>query len=274
MSFDLHPEVVEKYESLKKIILELGDVVVAFSAGVDSTLLAKVSFDILGDRALAVTADSPTMPRRDLQETVVLAKAIGIKHEIIQTVEFNNPDYVRNDQNRCYFCKNELCDQLDLIKVGTKAKWVLFGENIDDLSDYRPGSQAALEHGVKAPLREAGLTKFEIRSLAKFLGLSPWNKPASACLASRIPYGDAVSIEKLTQIEKAESLLWDLGYRGMRVRHHGEIARIEVQPEQIPGVINNADLITKSLKEIGFRYITLDLSGYRRGSLNEGLIQV
>ena len=273
MSVDLHPEVVEKYETLEKIILELEEVVVAFSAGVDSTLLAKVCYDLLGNRAVAVTADSPTLPRRDLLETVELAKEIGIRHEIIKTDELNNPDYAKNDPYRCYFCKNELCDQLDLIKASTNAKWVLFGENLDDLSDYRPGSQAAMEHGVRAPLKEAGFTKLEIRALARYLELPTWNKPASACLASRIPYGESVSIEKLSQIERAESILWELGYRGVRVRHHGEIARIEVQPEQMQGIIGDADRISKSFKEIGFRYITLDLSGYRRGSLNEGLIQ-
>jgi len=273
VSVDLHPEVVEKYETLEKIILELEEVVVAFSAGVDSTLLAKVCYDLLGNRAVAVTADSPTLPRRDLLETVELAKEIGIRHEIIKTDEINNPDYAKNDPYRCYFCKNELCDQLDFIKASTNAKWVLFGENLDDLSDYRPGSQAAMEHGVRAPLKEAGFTKLEIRALARYLELPTWNKPASACLASRIPYGESVSIEKLSQIERAESILWELGYRGVRVRHHGEIARIEVQPEQMQGIIGDADRISKSFKEIGFRYITLDLSGYRRGSLNEGLIQ-
>ncbi len=274
MTLVLQPEVVEKYNSLKKLVLGLEEVVVAFSAGVDSTLLAKVCFDLLGDRAMAVTANSPTMPRRDLLETLELAKLIGIRHEIIKTDEINNPDYIKNDRNRCYYCKNDLCDQLDFIKAKTNAKWVLFGENLDDLSDYRPGSQAATEHGVRAPLKEAGLSKAEIRVLARHLELPTWNKHASACLASRIPYGEAVSIDKLSQIEHAENFLWELGYRGMRVRHHGEIARIEVQPENMPGIIGDADLITKALQEIGFRYITLDLSGYRRGSLNEGLIQI
>jgi pyridinium-3,5-biscarboxylic acid mononucleotide sulfurtransferase len=274
MSVDLPSEIVEKYQLLKNIIHEMDEVVVAFSAGVDSTLLAKVCFDVLGDRATAVTADSPTLPRRDLQETVELANAIGIKHQIIKTDELQNPDYARNDQYRCYYCKNELCDQLDLIKAKTNSKWVLFGENLDDSSDYRPGSLAASEHGVRAPLRDAGFTKVDIRALARYFGLPTWNKPASACLASRIPYGEAVSIEKLTQIEKAESVLWELGYRGMRVRYHGDIARIEVPPEQMPGIIGDAPRVTKSLQKIGFRYITLDLSGYRRGSLNEGLIQL
>ena len=274
MTSELGPEIERKYETLKFIIQELGEVVVAFSAGVDSSLLAKVSFDLLGNKALAVTADSPTMPRRDLLETAELARAIGIHHQTIMTDEIHNPDYARNDQNRCYFCKNDLCDQLDLIKEKTHAKWVLFGENMDDLSDYRPGSQAALEHGVKAPLKEAGLTKAEIRILSKHLGLPNWNKPASACLASRIPYGQQVTLEKLTQIEKAETILWDLGYRGMRVRHHGEIARIEVQPDSMPGILGDAQQITTALQDIGFRYVTLDLAGYRRGSLNEGLIRL
>ncbi len=274
MLVDLEPEVELKYETLKAIILDLGEVVVAFSAGVDSSLLAKVCYDLLKDRAVAVTADSPTMPRRDLLETVDLAKTIGIKHEIIKTDEINNPDYAKNDQNRCYFCKNELCDHLDFIKEKTGVKWVLFGENVDDLSDYRPGSQAAVEHGVKAPLKDAGFTKAEIRTLARYLGLPTWNKPAAACLASRIPYGNSVSLEKLSQIEKAEAILWDLGYRGMRVRHHGEIARIELQLEQMPAIISEAEQITKSLQEIGFRFVTLDLAGYHRGSFNDGLIKL
>ncbi len=274
MTSELDYDINQKYETLKSIIRDLDEVVVAFSAGVDSSLLAKVCFDLLGDRAIAVTADSPTMPRRDLLETAELARAIGIQHQTILTDEIHNPDYARNDQNRCYFCKNDLCDQLDLIKEKTHAKWVLFGENMDDQSDYRPGSQAALEHGVKAPLKEAGLTKAEIRILSKHLNLPNWNKPASACLASRIPYGQQVTLEKLAQIENAETILWNLGYRGMRVRHHGEIARIEVQPDSMPGILGDSEQITSALQEIGFRYVTLDLAGYRRGSLNEGLIRI
>ena len=270
----LEASLAGKFDLLKNIFGTMGEVVVAMSGGVDSVLLAKVAYDTLGKRAIAVTADSPSLPRRELYETVEISKQIGIHHMIIETNELDNSHYVENPIDRCYFCKNELFDQLDTIKSRSGIKWVAFGENIDDQSDHRPGSTAASEHGVRAPLREAGLNKEEIRSLAQFLKLPNWDKPASACLASRIPYGETVTSEKLAQIEKAEDFLWELGIRGFRVRHHGEIARLEVPKEYTLRVMDLAEKIVKELKGYGFRFVTLDLAGYQRGSFNEGLIQI
>jgi uncharacterized protein len=272
----LNSDLQEKYDRLNSILLDLDEVVVAMSGGVDSVLLAKTAFDMLGDKALAVTADSPSLPRRELAETIELAGKIGINHKIIITDEMDNPQYASNPVDRCYYCKSELFDHLQTIIDDNKGKWIIFGENIDDQSDYRPGSVAAKEHRVRAPLKEAGLSKNEIRLLAQFLGIPIWNKPASACLASRIPYGEMVTPEKLAMVEQAENFLWDLGFRGIRVRHHGEIARIEASPESLGAMVEKAEEINDAIREIGFLFVTLDLGGYRRGSLNEGvnLIQI
>lgn len=260
-----------KFQLLKEILQEMGSVVVAMSGGLDSVLLARVAYDVLGDQALAVTADSPSLPRRELQEAIRIARQIGIRHEIIQTDEFANPHYAANPSDRCFFCKDELFNQLDLIAKKYQSRWVCFGENVDDQSDFRPGSQAASMHAVRAPLREAGFGKIEIRALAQELGLPIWEKPASACLSSRIPYGMKITPEKLAQVEAAEDYLWSIGYRQVRVRHHGEIARIEVPPGQLSRIAANAEEISQQLKKLGFTFVTLDLTGYRRGSLNESL---
>jgi uncharacterized protein len=274
MQANLEPELETKFYKLNRILTEMDEVVVAMSAGVDSVLLAKAAFSILGDRSIAVTADSPSLPRKELKETIEIAQHIGIKHLVIKTDEIQNENYVENPVDRCYFCKNELFDQIDLIKAQTNIKWIVFGENIDDQTDHRPGGVAAREHNVRAPLKEAGLTKEDIRSLARHLQLPNWDKPASACLASRIPYGESVTIEKLEQVEKAEDFLYDLGFRGFRVRHHGTIARVEVQPDDMVRLIQLSEKVVPHFKELGFRFITLDLMGYKRGSLNEGLIQI
>lgn len=264
----------QKVNKLENILRELDNVVIATSGGVDSLLLAKVAHKILGERSLAVTADSPSLPRKELQEIIDLTQKLGIPHQVIVTSEIYNPDYIKNPLNRCFFCKDELFDHLDHIREETGAFWVLFGENVDDQSDHRPGSQAAIDHGVRAPLKEAGFSKNDIRQYAKLLNLPVWDKPASACLASRIPYGQTITAEKLAQVERAENYLYDIGINNFRVRHHGEIARIECQPDDMEKIINSGVTINEVFQKIGFKYTALDLAGYRRGSLNEGLINI
>jgi pyridinium-3,5-biscarboxylic acid mononucleotide sulfurtransferase len=240
------------------------------SGGVDSVLLSYLASQVLGVRSLAVTADSPSLPRRELAETVRLAEQFGFKHQLIQTAEVSDPRYSANPVNRCYFCKNELFNHLDEIARKGNYRWVCYGENVDDQGDHRPGGIAAQEHKVRAPLKEAGLTKADIRTLAQHFGLPVWNKPAMACLASRFPYGTQITPEKLAQVEAAEDFLWDLGFRQYRVRHHGEIARIEVEPGEMRELMDRAGEINARLRDIGFTYIAMDLAGYRRGSMNEG----
>jgi pyridinium-3,5-biscarboxylic acid mononucleotide sulfurtransferase len=272
----LSSELTEKVNVLKNVLEEMESLVIGMSGGVDSVLLSYLASQILGDRALAVTADSPSLPRRELAETVRLSEQFGFKHELIQTAEVSDPRYAANPVNRCYFCKNELFDHLDEIALKGNFRWVCYGENMDDQSDHRPGGVAAQEHRVRAPLKEAGLTKADIRTLAQHLGLPVWDKPAMACLASRFPYGAHITPEKLAQVEAAEDFLWELGLRQFRVRHHGDIARIEVEPGQMPELINRAGEVNAQLREIGFKFVAMDLAGYRRGSLNEGedLIQI
>jgi uncharacterized protein len=274
MTVELPQVTLEKYNRLITIVQEMGEVVIAMSGGVDSVLLARVANDVLGEKSLAITADSPSFSRRELKEAIQIANKVGIRHQVLPTDEINNPQYAINPTDRCYLCKSELFDQLEFIKSKTGAKWVVFGENADDQDDYRPGTVAASDHNVRAPLREAGITKTEVRMISRFLNLPNWNKPASACLASRIPYGERITAEKLAQIEAAENYLVDCGFIGMRVRHHGEIARIEVLPDQMGKIIESANLINKEFQKLGFRFVTLDLAGYRRGSFDEGLIPI
>jgi len=267
----MEQDLTVKEQALRQILRQMGSAVIGLSGGVDSVLLAYVASQELGERALSVTADSPSLARRELQDTLDLARQYGWRHRVIQTDELSNPDYAANPANRCYFCKQVTLEQLDEIAAEASIEWVCLGENVDDQNDHRPGSQAAREHGVRAPLKEAGLTKADIRALAKTYGLPVWDKPAAACLSSRIPYGMPVTAEKLAQIEAAEDYLHSLGLRQCRVRHHGEVARIEVPAEDIPTLAAQAAAVDQRLRQIGFAYVALDLGGYRRGSLNEQL---
>lgn len=249
----------------------MGSALVAFSGGVDSTFLLKVAAEALGDRAVGVTARSDSYPERELEEAKQLAQQIGARHIVVDTGEMQREEYVANPVNRCYFCKTELWDTLLPIAREGGYQALLDGFNADDTGDYRPGAIAAREHRVRSPLLEVGLTKREIRGLSRAMGLPTWDKPAMACLSSRVPYGERISREKLDQIDRAEQLLRDLGYRQVRVRHHGDVARIELPPEDIPRFIGEelAAPIANRLRGLGFRYATLDLEGYRTGSLNE-----
>ena len=261
-----------KGQRLQEILAGYGSVLVAFSGGVDSAYLAIAAQRALGDRALAVTADSPSYPDTHRQLALRIAKDFGFAHEIIQTAELERPEYRANPANRCYYCKDELYTSLAALAKQRDAV-VVDGNNADDRGDYRPGRQAAREHGVRSPLDEADLTKDDIRELARQAGLDSWNEPASACLSSRIPYGHEVSNEVLRQIEQAESVLRELGFRVFRVRHHDAVARLEIARSEMPRALDpdvNARIVS-GLKALGYQFVSLDLQGYRLGSLNEAL---
>jgi uncharacterized protein len=261
-----------KYQQLGQLLHSLDKVVVAFSGGVDSALLLKAAIDFLGpERVLAITADSETYPQREKDEAIALAKEIGSPHEVIHTSELDIPGYAENPTNRCYFCKNELFSHLIPIAKERGYDHVIFGAIADDLGEHRPGLQAAHDRGVRAPLLEAGITKAEIRHLSRQFGLKTWDKPSFACLSSRIPYGELITQEKLTMIDQAEAFMMQLGFRQVRVRQHEKLARIEVAPANLAEVVAVADTITAKLQEIGYTYVSLDLKGYRSGSLNEVL---
>ncbi|MBX0328029.1 ATP-dependent sacrificial sulfur transferase LarE [Oscillochloris sp. ZM17-4] len=267
-------ELERAYDRLRAVLEEMGSVVIGMSGGVDSVLLAKVAHDVLGERALAVTADSPSLPRRELREAEELARLAGIRHLVVPTAEVADPRYAANPTNRCYFCKSTLFARLDTLAAERGIAWVAYGENQDDMGDHRPGAVAAGEHNVRAPLKEAGLGKAAIRALARSLGLPVWDKPAFACLGSRFPYGMTITPEKLAQVEAAEEVLWQLGFRQYRVRYHDDLARIEVAAEDMPQLIAHAAEVASRLRaEAGFRHVTLDLAGYRRGSMNEGRVE-
>jgi uncharacterized protein len=264
-----------KLDRLRELLRSYGSCLVAYSGGVDSVFLARVAFDVLGAKSLAAIADSPSLPRRELDEALAVAAQFKIPVQIVSTREFDNPDYLANPGNRCYFCKHELFTELEpLARAGGYAV-IAYGENASDVGDHRPGATAAAEFQVRAPLKDAGLTKAEIRELSAQFGLPTADKPQMACLSSRIPYGEAVTPEKLRMIESAENLLRDLGFYDVRVRHHelkqGPLARIEVGPTELKKFLadDTAGRVAAALKQAGYLHITLDLQGYRRGSANE-----
>jgi len=267
----MHVSTNGKLKRLRKTIQELDSAIVAFSGGVDSSLVARLCYDVLGDKALAVTARSETYPHYELENAKKVAREIGITHLIIDTKELDIPGFSTNPPNRCYFCKSELFERLKGLAQEEGYKHVLDGANADDSQDYRPGSQAASELGVRSPLKEVGLTKEEIRTLSKELGLSTWDKPSYACMSSRFPYGQEITTGKLQMVSLAEDFLRSLGLRQFRLRHHEDVARLEVSQEEIPLAVERRDAIVKKCKELGYTYVTLDLQGYRTGSMNETL---
>ncbi|MCL5771447.1 MAG: ATP-dependent sacrificial sulfur transferase LarE [Actinobacteria bacterium] len=257
----------------------MGEVVIAFSGGVDSTFLLKVAKDVLKDNVIAVTAKSATFPEREIKKAAELAKCFKVKHLIIESDELKNPDYMKNDFNRCYFCKKELFNDIKKIADdshgtdGGKFYYILDGQNFDDINDFRPGMKAAEELGIRSPLKEAKLTKDEIRELSKSLDIDGWDRPSFACLSSRIPYGTHINEQLLNKIDLLENLLLNLGFTQVRVRHHDKIARIEVAQEEI-NKFNNKDIrmqIVSEFKKQGYLYVTLDIEGYKTGSMNKVL---
>jgi uncharacterized protein len=266
-------DLAAKRELLQATLRDLGSVMIAYSGGTDSAYLAYEAHRVLGNAMLAVIADSPSLPRAELARALAFTEQHGISTQILQTGELDNPEYQRNDSRRCFHCKDELFTQMEQERLRRGFKHLAFGMNLDDRGDYRPGQQAAAQHHALAPLVTAGLTKSEIRQLAHEAGLELWDKPASACLSSRIEYGRAVTRENLSQVEQAEESLHAMGFLRVRVRHHGQLARVEIDRADLPRALNldALDRITAALRSAGFTYVTLDTEGYRSGSMNDVL---
>lgn len=267
----IEPETKKRYEKLRTILNEMGSVVIGFSGGVDSTFLSYTAHDVLGDKALAVTAVSPTLPESEEQDARDMAADIGIRHLVVHSTEFSNPEFVKNPKNRCYICKKIRFTALVNLAKQEGYHWVVDGGNVDDLGDFRPGMKALEEmaDAVRSPMIEAGITKADIRALSRELGLRTWDKQSAACLASRIPYGVELTPQRLSMIDKAEQYIAPYIKGSLRVRYHGDVARIEVGEEEIPAILAHRRDIVQALRQCGFTYVSLDLGGYEMGSLNE-----
>ncbi|MGA7669024.1 MAG: ATP-dependent sacrificial sulfur transferase LarE [Nitrolancea sp.] len=267
----MKPATQQKLDDLRHVLSELESVVVAYSAGVDSTLVLRVAHDVLGENVFAATGLSDTYPEEEMAEARALAQELGVEHVMMRTEELTDPRYAMNSHQRCFFCKNELYGKLRELADERGVMHIVDGTNADDVGDHRPGLRAAREIGVRSPLQEVGMTKDEIREISNELGLRTWDKPAFACLSSRFPYGTPITVEKLKQVATAERAIRELGFRGFRVRHHDTVARLEVDPDDFPRVVELHSEIVAKLRAAGYRFVTLDLQGYRSGSLNEGL---
>ncbi|HLJ21577.1 MAG TPA: ATP-dependent sacrificial sulfur transferase LarE [Stellaceae bacterium] len=271
----LSPELAEKYTRLREIFREMGELVLGYSGGVDSTLVMKVAHDVLGPKAVAVTGDSEAFPQGEVDAALEVAAEMGVQVTRVRTHELANPLFAVNTSNRCYHCKTELFTELRTVAEARGIRWIADGSHADDgrPGDHRPGLRAADERGVRSPLREAGMSKADVRALALHLGVPNWDKPSFACLSSRFPYGTSITAELLAQLDGCEKYLRQLGFRQFRVRHHDTVARIEVEPQDIPRVVELREQIFARFKELGYTYVTLDLEGYRSGKMNDTLAQ-